>query len=101
MERHDEEISALFYPRWDNVFVRRSRASNNRYVSHYLRRIPSDAAGTIRRFLGLDEWMVNQKSGYVFVDLDAYARNVANVKSWCVSNPSQTVMAALQRSTAR
>jgi hypothetical protein len=41
----------------------------------------------------------NQKSGYVFVDLNAYARNVANVKSWCATNPTQTVMAGLQRST--
>jgi hypothetical protein len=47
-------------------------------------------------------WMsgwFNQKSGYVFVDLNAYARNVANVKSWCATNPTQTVMAGLQRST--
>ena len=37
-------------------------------------------------------WMsgwVNQKNGYVFVDLNAYARNVANVKSWCTLNPAQ------------
>lgn len=49
-------------------------------------------------------WMsgwFNQKTGYVFVDLDAYARNVANVKSWCASNPTETVMAGLQRATAR
>ena len=49
-------------------------------------------------------WMsgwFNQKTGYVFVDLNAYARNVASVKSWCASNPTQTVMASLQRSTAR
>ena len=49
-------------------------------------------------------WMsgwFNQKNGYVFVDLNAYARNVANVKSWCASNPAQTVMAGLQRSTTR
>lgn len=49
-------------------------------------------------------WMsgwFNQKTGYVFVDLNAYARNVANVKSWCASNPAQTVMAGLQRATAR
>ena len=45
-------------------------------------------------------WMsgwFNQKTGYVFVDLNAYARNVANVKSWCTSNPNATVMAGLQR----
>ena len=49
-------------------------------------------------------WMsgwFNQKTGYVFVDLDAYAKNVANVKSWCASNPNDTVMAGLQRATAR
>ena len=49
-------------------------------------------------------WMsgwFNQKNGYVFVDLNAYARNIANVKSWCASNPTQTVMAGLQRATAR
>jgi len=49
-------------------------------------------------------WMsgwVNQKNGYVFVDLNAYARNVASVKSWCALNPAQTVMAGLQRATAR
>jgi hypothetical protein len=49
-------------------------------------------------------WMsgwFNQKTGYVFVDLNAYVRNVANVKAWCASNPTQTVMAGLQRATAR
>jgi hypothetical protein len=49
-------------------------------------------------------WMsgwFNQKTGYVLVDLNAYARNVANVKSWCAANPTQTVMAGLQRSTVR
>jgi hypothetical protein len=49
-------------------------------------------------------WMsgwFNQKTGYVFVDLNAYARNVANVKSWCALNPTQTVMAGLQHATAR
>ena len=49
-------------------------------------------------------WMsgwFNQKNGYVFVDLNAYERNVANVKSWCASNPTQTVMAGLQRATAK
>jgi hypothetical protein len=48
-------------------------------------------------------WMsgwVNQKKGYVWIDLNAYARNVANVKAWCTTNPTQTVMAGLERSTA-
>ncbi|KWV49828.1 hypothetical protein AS156_14950 [Bradyrhizobium macuxiense] len=48
-------------------------------------------------------WMsgwFNQKKGYAFVDLNAYARNVASVKAWCATNPTQTVMAGLERSTA-
>lgn len=48
-------------------------------------------------------WMsgwFNQKIGYVTVDLEAYARNVASVKQWCSSNPQQTVMAGLQRATS-
>jgi hypothetical protein len=35
-------------------------------------------------------WMsgwFNQKTGYVFVDLIAYTRNVANIKSWCAISP--------------
>ena len=49
-------------------------------------------------------WMsgwFNQKNSYAFIDLNAYARNVANVKSWCALNSNQTVMAGLQRATAR
>jgi hypothetical protein len=48
-------------------------------------------------------WMsgwFNQKKGYVWIDLNAYNRNVANVKAWCTTNPTQTVMAGLERSTA-
>ena len=46
-------------------------------------------------------WMsgwFNQKTGYVFVDLNAYARNVVNVKLGAFK-PTQTVMAGLQRAT--
>lgn len=49
-------------------------------------------------------WMsgyFNQKAGYTTVDLEAYARNVANVKSWCQSNPKESVMAGLARATAK
>lgn len=55
-------------------------------------------------FAVFSAWMsgwFNQKTGYVYVDLDAYARNVANLKSWCASNPTQTVMSGLQRATSR
>ena len=41
----------------------------------------------------------NQKTGHVTVDLNEYARNVANVRSWCATNPTETVFAGLQRAT--
>lgn len=49
-------------------------------------------------------WMsgwFNHKIGSTTVDLEAYARNVANVQSWCQSNPKETVMAGLTRATAK
>jgi hypothetical protein len=46
----------------------------------------------------LSGWF-NQKKGYTTVDLDAYARNVANVKKWCGNNPKSSVMGALQAAT--
>jgi hypothetical protein len=64
--------------------------------AQYLAMSPADSAV-------FSAWMsgwFNQKKGYVFVDLGAYARNVASVKSWCASNPVESVMAGLQRSTA-
>ena len=48
----------------------------------------------------LSGWF-NQKTGYVWVDLDAYARNVTNVTQWCASQPDQLVMTGLQRATAK
>jgi len=48
-------------------------------------------------------WMsgwFNQKKGYVFLDLSVYKRNVSNVKAWCSTNPTQTVMAGVERATA-
>lgn len=49
-------------------------------------------------------WMsgwFNQKTGYAWVDLNAYERNFANVRQFCATFPNDTVMAALQRATAR
>jgi hypothetical protein len=48
-------------------------------------------------------WMsgwYNQKMGYTYINLQAYARNVANVQAWCASNPAELVMTGLQRATA-
>jgi hypothetical protein len=52
----------------------------------------------------LSAWMsgwFNQKTGYAWVDLNAYERNVANVKQFCATYPKDTLMAALQRATSR
>ena len=49
-------------------------------------------------------WMsgyFNQKSGYAWVDLNAYAKNIANVKQWCASYPNETVMTGLKWATAK
>ena len=48
-------------------------------------------------------WMsgwFNQKMGYTYINLEAYARNVANMQAWCASNPGELVMTGLQRATA-
>ena len=47
-------------------------------------------------------WMsgwFNQRTGYAWVDLNAYERNFANVRQWCTTSPGQTVMEGLKRST--
>ena len=41
----------------------------------------------------------NQKKGYVTLDLDVYKRNISNVKAWCLNNPTQSVMASIERVT--
>jgi hypothetical protein len=49
-------------------------------------------------------WMsgyFNQKSGYAWVDLNAYAKNIANVKQWCATYPNETVMTGLKWATAK
>lgn len=49
-------------------------------------------------------WMsgwFNQKTGYTYINLQAYERNVQNVKAWCASNPKERVMTGLQRATAK
>ena len=49
-------------------------------------------------------WMsgwFNQKTGYTYINLQAYARNVENVKAWCASNPGELLMTGLQRATSK
>lgn len=58
--------------------------------------MPPDQSGIFSAWMS--GWF-NQKTGYTYVNLEAYARNVANVKSWCASNPGELVMTGLQRAT--
>ena len=49
-------------------------------------------------------WMsgwFNQKNGYTFIDLGAFRRNVENVKQWCKSHKSKSVMTGLQAATTK
>jgi hypothetical protein len=63
----------------------------------YLAMPPNEA----RLFSAFMSGWFNQKTGYVTVDLNAYERNVANVRSWCTTNPKETVMVGLQRATGK
>ena len=63
----------------------------------YLAMSPNEA----RLFSAFMSGWFNQKTGYVTVDLKAYERNVANVRSWCATNPKETVMVGLQRATGK
>jgi len=101
MEFFYEEIGILPNAYWSNVVVRCSRANDDRYVARNLRGLSCVVSAQSANFSAWMSGWFNQKSGYVFVDLNAYERNVANVKSWCASNPTQTVMAGLQRATAK
>jgi hypothetical protein len=65
--------------------------------AQYLGMAPDDAANFAAWMSG---WF-NQKQGYVWVNLQAYERNVANVRAYCAANPGDTVMAALQRATQK
>lgn len=88
-------VSAALLPSVSHaqVTVDMSRVTCAEYLA-----MPPGQAATFSAWMS--GWF-NQKNGYVFVDINAYERNVANVKSWCALNPAATVMAGLQRSTAR
>jgi acid stress chaperone HdeB len=64
--------------------------------AEYLAMSPADSAVFSAWISG---WF-NQKKGYAWINTDAFARNVASVKAWCTGNPTQSVMAGLERSTA-
>jgi HdeA/HdeB family len=63
--------------------------------ANYLAMSPTDA----RLFSAFMSGWFNQKTGHVTVDLSQYERNVANVRSWCGTNPNETVISGLTRAT--
>jgi hypothetical protein len=63
--------------------------------AEYIAMSPTDT----RLFSAFMSGWFNQKTGHVTVDLNQYERNVANVRSWCATNPKETVIAGLQRAT--
>jgi hypothetical protein len=75
------------------VLVDMTRIKCGEYVS-----LPPDQS---RIFSAWMSGWFNQKTGYAWVDLNAYERNIASVKTFCATYPNETVMAALQRSTSR
>lgn len=47
-------------------------------------------------------WMsgwFNRKLGYTYVNIQAYERNVQNVKAWCADHPAELVMTGLERAS--
>src|SRR4051812_41453835 len=52
------------------------------------------SAGQARIFSAWMSGWFNHKLGYVSVGFDDFARNVASVSQWCLSNPQETIMAA-------
>jgi len=47
-------------------------------------------------------WMsgwFNRKRGYTYVNIQAYERNVQNVKAWCADHPGELVMTGLERAS--
>jgi hypothetical protein len=75
------------------VLVDMTRITCGEYVS-----LPPDQSRIISAWMS--GWF-NQKTGYAWVDLNAYERNIANVRKFCATYPNETIMAALQRSTSR
>ena len=65
--------------------------------AQYLAMSPDDAANFAAWMSG---WY-NQKQSYVWINLQAYERNIANVKAFCAANPNDKVMAALHRATQK
>jgi hypothetical protein len=68
----------------------------NRLTCGQFLAMPADQARSYSAWLS--GWF-NQKTGYAWVDINAYERNFNNVRQWCATSPNETVMAGLKRST--
>src|SRR5215213_7584008 len=84
---------------WPSVAARRKRAGHVRHHARDLRRLPRHVLDRCAAVLRLHKWLVQSETGHVTVDLNEYERNVASVRSWCATNPRETVVAGLQRAT--
>ena len=84
-----------------NSSLYRSGTGYDRHVAHYMFPISRAPARPEPHACCLDERLVQPKNRVRLVDLDAYARNVANVTQWCATYPDQLVMNGLQRATGR
>jgi hypothetical protein len=65
--------------------------------AQYLAMAPDQAANFAAWMSG---WF-NQRQGYVWINLQAYERNVANVRAYCTTNSNDKVMVALERATTK
>lgn len=63
----------------------------------YLAMAPDDAADFAAWMSG---WFA-QKNGRTFIDMGLFLKNVDNVRNWCASNSSESVMVGLQRATEK
>ena len=81
-----------------SLSARRKRAAHVRHHARDLRRYLA-MSSTDAPFLAFISGWFNQKTEPRDGDLHEYARNVADVRSWCATNPRVTVFAGLQRAT--
>jgi hypothetical protein len=89
----------LFRPGRSRAADLRNRPGHVRHHARDLLRLPRDVPDRRAPFLRFMSGWFNQKTGHVTVDLNQYEKNVANVRSWCGTNPNETVIAGLTRAT--
>jgi acid stress chaperone HdeB len=85
--------------RWDYTAGRHSGAVYGEHVPRHVRTIRGCAVGSVAHFLGLDKRVVQSELGYTYINIQAYERNVQNVKAWCADHPAELVMTGLERAS--